>query len=62
MAPSILIVGATANTGQYVVSQLSKLLESKNFDYRIIGLTRSLDSALSEKLSKLPGVEMLETD
>lgn len=62
MAPTILIVGATGNTGKNTVRQLSKLLKSSTTKYRIVGLTRSLDSHASKKLSQLPDVEMIEKD
>jgi uncharacterized protein YbjT (DUF2867 family) len=60
MAPTILVIGATGNTGKSVVHHLPKLLELSNSNYRIVGLTRSLDSAVSQKLAKLPHVEMQE--
>jgi uncharacterized protein YbjT (DUF2867 family) len=62
MAPTILVIGATGNTGKSVVRDLPKLLEASNSSYRILGLTRSVDSPASRKLSKLPKVEMLEKD
>lgn len=61
--PTILVVGATGNTGKSVVRLLPKLLESTGKSrYRIVGLTRSLDSAASKQLASLPDVEMLEKD
>jgi uncharacterized protein YbjT (DUF2867 family) len=62
MTPAILIVGATGNTGQAVVENLPKLLQSSNTlsGYRIIALTRSLKSPVAQKLAKLPGVEVIE--
>ncbi|SPJ77032.1 related to NmrA-like family protein [Fusarium torulosum] len=62
MTPTILIIGATGNTGKNVVRQLPKLLELSNSSYRILGLTRSLDNPVSQKLAKLPHVEMQEKD
>lgn len=62
MAPTILVIGATGNTGKSVVSNLPKLLESSNTSYRILGLTRSFDNPASQKLAKLPRVEMQEKD
>jgi uncharacterized protein YbjT (DUF2867 family) len=62
MAPTILVIGATGNTGKGVVYNLSKLLASKNNNYRILGLTRSLNNPTSQKLAKLPLVEMQEKD
>lgn len=62
MLPTILIVGATGNTGKHVVHRLSKLLESSPVDYRILGLTRSLASRASKDLAEIPRVEMVEMD
>ncbi|KAG0736580.1 hypothetical protein G6F57_009898 [Rhizopus arrhizus] len=62
MAPTILVIGATGNTGKGVVYNLPTLLASKNSNYRILGLTRSLNSPTSQKLAKLPLVEMQEKD
>lgn len=62
MAPTILVIGATGNTGKSVVGHLPKLLELSNSSYRIVGLTRSFDSPVSQKLAKLPHVEMQEKD
>ncbi|KAF9888938.1 hypothetical protein FE257_008107 [Aspergillus nanangensis] len=62
MAPSILIIGATGNTGQSVTETLPKLLKSSNTlsDHRVIALTRSLESPVAQRLAKVPGVEMIE--
>ncbi|OQE15402.1 hypothetical protein PENFLA_c032G00323 [Penicillium flavigenum] len=62
MSPTILIVGATGNTGQAVVENLPKLLQSSNAlsGHRVIALTRSIKSPVAQKLAKLPGVEMIE--
>ncbi|KAK1143997.1 hypothetical protein N8T08_005906 [Aspergillus melleus] len=62
MAPTILIVGATGNTGRSVVETLPKLLESSNTlsDHRVIALTRSLDAPVACEFTKLPGVEVIE--
>lgn len=62
MAPTILVIGATGNTGKSVVRHLPTLLESSDVDYRVLGLTRSLDSAASKDLAKLPNIEMQEKD
>jgi uncharacterized protein YbjT (DUF2867 family) len=53
MAPTILVIGATGNTGKSVVGNLPKLLEASksNTNYRVLGLTRSLDSPASQKLA-----------
>jgi uncharacterized protein YbjT (DUF2867 family) len=62
MAPSILIVGATGNTGRAVAQALSELLQSSTTlsGTRIIALTRSSTSPAAHKLAKLPGVEVIE--
>lgn len=62
MAPTILVIGATGNTGKSVVRNLPKLLSSSKSSYQIVGLTRSLNSSVSKKLAELPGVEMREKD
>ncbi|KNG85194.1 hypothetical protein ANOM_008091 [Aspergillus nomiae NRRL 13137] len=62
MAPSILIIGATGNTGRSVTETLPEPLKATKSlsDHRVIGLTRSLDSPVSKQLAKVPGVEMVE--
>ncbi|KAI9044966.1 NAD(P)-binding protein [Aspergillus affinis] len=62
MAPTILIAGATGNTGRSVVETLPKLLESSSTlsDHRVIALTRSLDGPVAREFTKLPGVEVIE--
>ncbi|KAB8236416.1 uncharacterized protein BDW43DRAFT_323575 [Aspergillus alliaceus] len=62
MAPTILIIGATGNTGRSVTETLPKLLKTRTAlsGHRVIGLTRSLDSPVAKQLAKLPGVEMVE--
>ncbi|OQE30628.1 hypothetical protein PENFLA_c002G01805 [Penicillium flavigenum] len=62
MTPSILIVGATGNTGRAVAQTLPKLLESSSTlsGSRIIALTRSSSSPVAHELAKLPGVEVVE--
>ncbi|KOS46196.1 hypothetical protein ACN38_g2881 [Penicillium nordicum] len=62
MTPSILIVGATGNTGQAVAKTLPKLLHSSSIlsGHRIIALTRSSSSPVAQELAKLPGVEVIE--
>jgi uncharacterized protein YbjT (DUF2867 family) len=62
MAPTILIVGATGNTGRSVVETLSKLLETSSTlsGYRIVALTRSASSPIAQGFAKLPGVEVIE--
>ncbi|KAL3482145.1 hypothetical protein BJX99DRAFT_217434 [Aspergillus californicus] len=62
MAPTILIVGATGNTGRSVTETLPKLLKSTKSlaDHRIIALTRSAESPVAQKLAQIPGVEVIE--
>ncbi|KAI8131112.1 hypothetical protein DUD61_005226 [Geotrichum candidum] len=61
MTPSILIIGATGNTGRGVVGTLPSLLQSSNLaGYRIIALTRSLNNPVAQEFAKIPGVEVIE--
>lgn len=53
---TILIAGATGNTGRSVVETLSK----SSRGYRILALTRSAKSAVAQKLAQLPGVQVEE--
>ena len=62
MSPTILVIGATGNTGKNVICNLPYLIKSKNENYRILGLTRSLNNPVSQDLVKLPHVEMQEKD
>ncbi|KAB8227140.1 SDR family oxidoreductase [Aspergillus alliaceus] len=62
MTPSILIAGATGNTGRAVVQTLPTLLQSSSTlsGYRVIALTRTSSSPVARELAKLPGVEVIE--
>ncbi|KAJ5339515.1 hypothetical protein N7452_006243 [Penicillium brevicompactum] len=62
MAPTILIAGATGNTGRRLTEILPGLLKASNdlSGHRIIALTRSLTSPAAQELAKLPGVEVIE--
>ncbi|KAK5627476.1 hypothetical protein RRF57_003191 [Xylaria bambusicola] len=62
MAPTIVVAGATGNTGQNVVETLSILLEKGGTlsGYRIAALTRSSKGPIAQKLARLPGVEVIE--
>ncbi|KAJ5573170.1 NmrA-like family protein [Penicillium hetheringtonii] len=62
MSPSILIAGATGNTGQALTQTLPKLLKlSKTLaSHRIIALTRSLNNPVAQELAKVPGIEVIE--
>ncbi|KAF5002817.1 hypothetical protein FDECE_10520 [Fusarium decemcellulare] len=62
MAPTILVVGATGNTGRGVVETLSGLLKTNTTlsGHKILALTRSSGGATAQRLAKLPGVEVEE--
>ncbi|KAI9002818.1 hypothetical protein BC832DRAFT_560871 [Gaertneriomyces semiglobifer] len=61
MAPTILIVGATGNTGRGVMDALPKLLPSSTLSsHRIMALTRCATSATAQQLAKLDGVTVVE--
>lgn len=62
MTPSIIIAGATGNTGRAVAQTLPKLLQSSSTlsGYRVIALTRTSSSPVARELAKLPGVEVIE--
>lgn len=62
MAPTILIVGATGNTGRNVVKTLAKLLDSSKTlsDHRILALTRTANSPAARNLAESPRIEVAE--
>ncbi|KAI5359349.1 putative NmrA-like domain, NAD(P)-binding domain superfamily [Septoria linicola] len=62
MTSTILVVGATGNTGRNVVNTLPSLLANSKAQssYRILALTRSKSSAVAQKFAKIPGVEVEE--
>ncbi|GLA28534.1 hypothetical protein AnigIFM63326_006113 [Aspergillus niger] len=63
MAPSILIAGATGNTGRSTTETLSNLLQAPSSplaNHRILALTRSTTSSVAQHLASLPGVEVIE--
>ncbi|KAK5170376.1 uncharacterized protein LTR77_004963 [Saxophila tyrrhenica] len=61
MAPSILIVGATGNTGRSVVETLPGLTKNTELSsHRIIALTRSSKSPAAQQLAKIDRVEVVE--
>jgi uncharacterized protein YbjT (DUF2867 family) len=62
MTPSILIIGATGNTGRAVAQTLPKLIQSSSTlsGHRIIALSRSTASPVAQELAKLSGVEVIE--
>ncbi|KAK1489128.1 hypothetical protein CTAM01_11277 [Colletotrichum tamarilloi] len=62
MTPTILIAGATGNTGRSVVETLSRFLGNSDVspDTRILALTRSIDSSAAQHLASLPSVTVIE--
>jgi uncharacterized protein YbjT (DUF2867 family) len=63
MPPSILVAGATGNTGYNTVLTLSSLLPSTLGEtHRIIALTRDASSSVAQRFSQLPFVEVIEND
>ncbi|KAJ2983903.1 hypothetical protein NUW58_g6171 [Xylaria curta] len=62
MAPTIIVAGATGNSGRSVVETLSKLLTTNSFlsGHRIVALTRSSSNPVAQNFAKLPGVEVVE--
>lgn len=62
MTPTILVVGATGNTGRQVVETLPSLIKNtKSLAYhRILCLTRSASSDAAKKLAQIPDVEVVE--
>jgi uncharacterized protein YbjT (DUF2867 family) len=61
MAPTILVVGATGDTGRSVVETLPKLLHGTALSsHRIIALTRNANSPAAKTFVELFGVELAE--
>lgn len=62
MPPTILIVGATGNTGKNLVKTIGKLLESSKTlsDHRVLALTRTANSPAARNLAGSPRVEIVE--
>ncbi|KAL4907212.1 hypothetical protein BDW74DRAFT_189736 [Aspergillus multicolor] len=62
--PTILIIGATGNTGRGVTATLPSLLKSStdkdSVNYRILAVTRSLNSPASRTLAAIPNIEVIE--
>ena len=64
-AMTILVVGATGNTGSSAVKHLSQLMSSttkSNQTDKVIALTRDANSAASKELAQLTHVEVKEKD
>ncbi|KAI7331548.1 NAD(P)-binding protein [Hortaea werneckii] len=61
MAPTVLIIGATGNTGRSVVEHLPQLLKDTSLSSaRLLALTRSSSSPTAQQLAKIQGVEVIE--
>jgi uncharacterized protein YbjT (DUF2867 family) len=62
MALTILVAGATGNTGRSVVETLSDSINTNEAlaGYRIIALTRSSNSPTAQTLAQLPHVSIEE--
>ncbi|KAK5729544.1 hypothetical protein LTR17_011847 [Elasticomyces elasticus] len=61
MSPTILVVGATGNTGRSVVKTLPGLLKNTRLSsHKILALTRSTESPAAKALAQLPGVELAQ--
>ncbi|RDW70532.1 NmrA-like family protein [Aspergillus mulundensis] len=60
--PTILLIGATGNTGRGVTTTLPSLLRTStnHSTHRILALTRSLTSAASQSLLANPAIQVLE--
>lgn len=62
MAPSILIIGSTGNTGAAAVRALPNLLakSSKLSHHRILACTRNAKGNMAQELARVPGVQVVE--
>ncbi|KAK1658194.1 NmrA-like family protein [Colletotrichum godetiae] len=62
MTPTILIAGATGNTGRSVVETLSQFVSNSDAppNIRILALTRSIDSSTAQRLASLPNITFAE--
>ncbi|WYZ39895.1 hypothetical protein EsH8_IV_000236 [Colletotrichum jinshuiense] len=62
MTPTILVVGATGNTGRGVTATLSKLLQADSpfSGHKILALTRSSAGTAAQQLAALPNVDVEE--
>ncbi|KAJ3530757.1 hypothetical protein NM208_g9186 [Fusarium decemcellulare] len=62
MSPTILVAGATGNTGRSVVETLSQLLDTKTAlsNPTIVAITRSANGDAAQQLAKLPHVQVIE--
>ncbi|KFA74372.1 hypothetical protein S40288_06684 [Stachybotrys chartarum IBT 40288] len=61
-APTILVAGATGNTGRNTVRTLSRLVQSSPAlsSHKILALTRSAGGPVAQELARLPGVLVVE--
>ena len=62
MTPSILVVGATGNTGRNVVRTLPDLLKANKQNYRILAVTRDAKTPAALSVAGIPDVELIEKD
>lgn len=63
MSPTILVAGATGNTGRSTTETLSRLLQAPDSslrNHRILALTRSANSPAAQHLATLPGVQVIQ--
>jgi uncharacterized protein YbjT (DUF2867 family) len=62
MLPTILIAGATGNTGRGTVETLSTLLNTRSdfSGHRILALTRSSTGTVAQQFAELPNVQVAE--
>jgi uncharacterized protein YbjT (DUF2867 family) len=60
MTLSILMVGATGNTGRNVVRTLPNLLKATIGSHRVLALTRDVKSSAPQDLAKITRVELIE--
>lgn len=64
MVPTILIVDATDNTGHGVLRSLPNLLRKSRTlqKHRVLAATTSVTSTAADRMSRMPGVELVEQD
>ena len=62
MPPTILVAGATGNTGRRVVETLSSLLDTGKAlsGYQVVALTRTSQSSIAQQLATLRHVVVIE--
>ncbi|KAI7552417.1 hypothetical protein KC331_g1901 [Hortaea werneckii] len=62
MAPSILVVGATGNTGRGAAHTLPELLQATQrfSQHRVLALTRNTDSPVAQQLAQILGIQLIQ--